>query len=386
MKIKIKKIIASVLTFMMVFTQVPLSSMNVYAEEETTNANTFTIANEAHVISESGIYNIEGGSLDKLDKTFFIKISASQEIDVQLNILGDISVGEYSEYGNFFVIQSNAKVNLTITGNDHTISFGGRLLAIDVDTYNGNNYNHEHKIKFENVNAKVNKTVKMLNYHDYNDNKYIWCDLNGGSFEGGVFLEGGKVNVNDGAIINTVGKAIFARYITVNNGIISSKNYAIECDRDQYKGYGSIKLNNATIRNSTKGIYSSASDCKVYIEKDVSFINNQDDVFFGSYTWKDKKYTGSPFHLSPDYSGEKIKVSTNFDFDESMKIADYSGTLEDGSGPITTTHNSSIVEYRSGSVYLKKHAHKWKYELDQNNQKLYAYCDNADEKCDYQKD
>ena len=173
MKIKIKKIIASVLTFMMVFTQVPLSSMNVYAEEETTNANTFTIANEAHVINESGIYNIEGGSLDKLDKTFFIKISASQEIDVQLNILGDISVGEYSEYGNFFVIQSNAKVNLTITGNDHTISFGGRLLAIDVDTYNGNNYNHEHKIKFENVNAKVNKTVKMLNYHDYNDNKYI---------------------------------------------------------------------------------------------------------------------------------------------------------------------------------------------------------------------
>ena len=44
------------------------------------------------------------------------------------------------------------------------------------------------------------------------------------------------------------------------------------------------------------------------------------------------------------------------------------------------------MEYRSGSVYLKKHAHKWKYELDQNNQKLYAYCDNADEKCDYQKD
>ena len=385
MKIKIKKIIASVLTFMMVFTQVPLSSMNVYAEEETTNTNTFTIANEAHVISESGIYNIEGGSLDKLDKTFFIKISASQEIDVQLNILGDISVGEYSEYGNFFVIQSNAKVNLTITGNDHTISFGGRLLAIDVDTYNGNNYNHEHKIKFENVNAKVNKTVKMLNYHGYDD-KSICCDLNGGSFEGGVLLEGGKVNVNDGAIINTVGKAIFARYITVNNGIISSKNYAIECDRDQYKGYGSIKLNKATIRNSTKGIYSSASGCTVSIGKDVSFINNQDDVFFGSYTWKDKKYTGSPFYLSPDYSGEKIKVSTNFDFDESMKIADYSGTLEDGSGPITTTHNSSIVEYRSGSVYLKKHAHKWKYELDQNNQKLYAYCDNANEKCDYQED
>lgn len=384
MKIKIKKIIASVLTFMMVFTQVPLSSMNVYAEEETTNTNTFTIANEAHVISESGIYNIEGGSLDKLDKTFFIKISASQEIDVQLNILGDISVGEYSEYGNFFVIQSNAKVNLTITGNDHTISFGGRLLAIDVDTYNGKNYNHEHKIKFENVNAKVNKTVKMLNYHGYDD-KSICCDLNGGSFEGGVLLEGGKVNVNDGAIINTVGKAIFARYITVNNGIISSKNYAIECDRDQYKGYGSIKLNNATIRNSTKGIYSSASGCTVSIGKDVSFINNQDDVFFGSYTWKDKKYTGSPFFLSPDYSGEKIKVSTNFDFDESMEIAYYSGTLEDGSGPITTTHNSSIVEYKNGPVYLKKHVHDWNYELGKNNQILYAYC-SSDEKCDFQKD
>ncbi|MBE5706611.1 MAG: hypothetical protein EGR78_06625 [Erysipelotrichaceae bacterium] len=384
MKIKIKKIIASILTFMMIFTQVPLSSMNVYAEEETTNTNTFTIANETHVISESGIYNIEGGTLDRLNKTF-IKINASQEINVQLNILGDISVGAYSESSSFFLIQSEAKVNLTITGNDHTISFGGRLLAIDVDTYYGidKNYYHEHKIKFENVNAKVNKTVYTSNYRN-NVDKYICCDLNGGSFEGGVFLEGGKVNVNDGAIINTVGKAIYARYITVNDGIISSKSYAIECDRDVYSGWGSIKLNKATIRNSTKGIYSSASGCTVSIGKDVSFINNQDDVFFGTHKYKDEIYTGSPFNLSADYNGEKIKVNTNFDFNESMEIAYYSGTLEDGYVPITTTHNSSIVEYKNGPVYLKKHVHKWNYELGKNNQILYAYC-SSDEKCDYQK-
>ena len=34
MKIKIKKIIASVLTFMMIFTQVPLASTNVYAADD----------------------------------------------------------------------------------------------------------------------------------------------------------------------------------------------------------------------------------------------------------------------------------------------------------------------------------------------------------------
>ena len=121
------------------------------------------------------------------------------------------------------------------------------------------------------------------------------------------------------------------------------------------------------------------------MKKNVSFINNQDDVFLDLIHGRTKNILVPLSNLSPDYSGEKIKVSTNFDFDESMKIADYSGTLEDGSGPITTTHNSSIVEYRSGSVYLKKHAHKWKYELDQNNQKLYAYCDNADEKCELSK-
>ena len=386
MKIKIKKIIASVLTFMMIFTQVPLSSMNVYAEEETTNTNTFTIANEAHEISESGIYNIEGGTLDKLDKAFFIKISASQEINVQLNILGDISVGAYSENSDFFVIKSNAKVNLTIIGNGHTISFGGRLLDINVGTYIGDDYNYIHQIKFENVNAKVNRTIQTSNYYTYNE-KSMYCELNGGYFEGGVILQGGSVNVNNGAIINAEDTGIKARYITVNNGIISSKYFhAIESDRSQYTyGKGSIKLQKATIRNSKIGIYHTASACSVNIGKDVSFINNQDDVFFGYHIWKDKQYTGGPFNLSKDYKGEKIKVNTNFNFYESMEIAYYSGTLENGSGPITTTHNSSIVEYKNGPIYLKKHVHDWNYELGKNNQILYAYC-SSDEKCDFQKD
>ncbi len=386
MKIKIKKIIASVLTFMMIFTQVPLSSMNVYAEEETTNTNTFTIANEAHEISESGIYNIEGGTLDKLDKAFFIKISASQEINVQLNILGDISVGAYSENSDFFVIKSNAKVNLTIIGNGHTISFGGRLLDINVGTYIGDDYNYIHQIKFENVNAKVNRTIQTSNYYPYNE-KNMYCELNGGYFEGGVILEGGSVDVNNGAIINTEETGIKARFINVNDGIISSKYFhAIESDRSQYTyGNGSIKLQKATIRNSKIGIYHTASACSVNIGKDVSFINNQDDVFFGYHIWKDKQYTGGPFNLSKDYKGEKIKVNTNFNFDESMEIAYYSGTLENGSGPITTTHNSSIVEYKNGPIYLKKHVHKWNYELGKNNQILYAYC-SSDEKCDFQND
>ena len=43
MKIKIKKIIASILTFMMIFTQVPLSSMNVYAENNITSQNTIDL-------------------------------------------------------------------------------------------------------------------------------------------------------------------------------------------------------------------------------------------------------------------------------------------------------------------------------------------------------
>mgnify|MGYP000453033693 CR=1 FL=1 len=92
MKIKIKKIIASVLTFMMVFTQVPV---NVFAAD--TN-----ISNDGNTYRTStpGTYNLPGGTYyTKKYSTWadagtkvYIQYDSSKKGTIALNILGDVVI------------------------------------------------------------------------------------------------------------------------------------------------------------------------------------------------------------------------------------------------------------------------------------------------------
>lgn len=124
MKIKIKKIIASVLTFMMVFTQVPV---NVFAAD--TN-----ISNDGNTYytSTPGTYNLPGGTYyTKKYSTWAdagtkvcIQYNSSKKGTIALNILGDV-VNNPEKSGRFDFIRADSNTDVTINMNGHTFTYSG---------------------------------------------------------------------------------------------------------------------------------------------------------------------------------------------------------------------------------------------------------------------
>ncbi|MFQ7426077.1 MAG: MBG domain-containing protein [Faecalibacillus intestinalis] len=124
MKIKIKKIIASILTFMMVFTQVPV---NVFAAD--TN-----ISNDGNTYRTStpGTYNLPGGTyytkkystwVDAGTKVY-IQYDSSKKGTIALNILGDV-VNNPEKSGRFDFIRADSNTDVTINMNGHTFTYSG---------------------------------------------------------------------------------------------------------------------------------------------------------------------------------------------------------------------------------------------------------------------
>lgn len=124
MKIKIKKIIASILTFMMVFTQVPV---NVFAAD--TN-----ISNDGNTYRTStpGTCNLPGGTyytkkystwVDAGTKVY-IQYDSSKKGTIALNILGDV-VNNPEKSGRFDFIRADSNTDVTINMNGHTFTYSG---------------------------------------------------------------------------------------------------------------------------------------------------------------------------------------------------------------------------------------------------------------------
>ena len=124
MKIKIKKIIASILTFMMVFTQVPV---NVFA----TDTN---ISNDGNTYRTStpGTYNLPGGTYyTKKYSTWadagtkvYIQYDSSKKGTIALNILGDV-VNNPEKSGRVDFIRADSNTDVTINMNGHTFTYSG---------------------------------------------------------------------------------------------------------------------------------------------------------------------------------------------------------------------------------------------------------------------
>lgn len=124
MKIKIKKIIASILTFMMVFTQVPV---NVFAAD--TN-----ISNDGNTYRTStpGTYNLPGGTYyTKKYSTWadagtkvYIQYDSSKKGTIALNILGDV-INNPDKSGRFDFIRTDRNTDVTINMNGHTFTYSG---------------------------------------------------------------------------------------------------------------------------------------------------------------------------------------------------------------------------------------------------------------------
>lgn len=109
MKIKIKKIIASVLTFMMVFTQVPV---NVFAAD--TN-----ISNDGNTY-----YTKKYSTWADAGTKVCIQYNSSKKGTIALNILGDV-VNNPEKSGRFDFIRADSNTDVTINMNGHTFTYSG---------------------------------------------------------------------------------------------------------------------------------------------------------------------------------------------------------------------------------------------------------------------
>ena len=124
MKIKIKKIIASVLTFMMIFTQMPV---NVFAAD--TN-----ISNDGNTYRTStpGTYNLPGGTYytkkystwENAGTKVRVQYNSSKIGTIALNILGDV-INNPDKSGRFDFIRTDRNTDVTINMNGHTFTYSG---------------------------------------------------------------------------------------------------------------------------------------------------------------------------------------------------------------------------------------------------------------------
>lgn len=124
MKIKIKKIIASILTFMMIFTQMPV---NVFAADTNISSDGST-----YYTSTPGTYNLPGGTYyTKKYSTWTdagtkvcVQYNSSKKGTIALNILGDV-VNNPEKSGRFDFIRADRNTDVTINMNGHTFTYSG---------------------------------------------------------------------------------------------------------------------------------------------------------------------------------------------------------------------------------------------------------------------
>lgn len=124
MKIKIKKIIASILTFMMIFTQVPV---NVFAVDTNISSDGST-----YYTSTPGTYNLPGGTYytkkystwENAGTKVRVQYNSSKIGTIALNILGDV-INNPEKNGRFDFIRADRNTDVTINMNGHTFTYSG---------------------------------------------------------------------------------------------------------------------------------------------------------------------------------------------------------------------------------------------------------------------
>ena len=124
MKIKIKKIIASILTFMMIFTQVPV---NVFAADTNISSDGST-----YYTSTPGTYNLPGGTYytkkystwENAGTKVRVQYNSSKIGTIALNILGDV-INNPDKNGRFDFITTDRNTDVTINMNGHTFTYSG---------------------------------------------------------------------------------------------------------------------------------------------------------------------------------------------------------------------------------------------------------------------
>lgn len=392
MKIKIKKIIASVLTFMMIFTQVPLASTNVYAADDngiTISGNVMNVTPNTTFPIEIGdkeaeygvvdTINIEGGQYSlKKDNRFFTIVTKRP---ITVNINGNIDVADkWRGYGWFII--GGSKKNFTINGKYHTVN-ANFLTFFDssVGTASINDLTITTNAQKAIINRTTNSTIsinnctikKLQNIQNscaLSNNGY--AEITNTTIENGMIANGTMIDfvdetprynglvLNNSNVTNNYGDAIqFGKYwknnwkkIEIKSCTIKGQNYGISSSLNYYYngGYKYLNINgNTTISGGNAGIY----------------LENSSRLDISNYT------NTSPLSIrvnEDDLSKEYYLTNTNL--------------TQDFIDKVSILNDDCNVLFKSKALTVIKHTHNWVYEVNDNST-ISARCTTSENSCSY---
>lgn len=392
MKIKIKKIIASVLTFMMVFTQVPLASTNVYAADDngiTIFGNVMNVTPNTTFPIEIGdkeaeygvvdTINIEGGQYSlKKDNRFFTIVTKRA---ITVNINGNIDVADKRGGYGWFII-GGSKNNFTINGKYHTVN-ANFLTFFDssVGTASINDLTITTNAQKAIINRTTNSTIsinnctikKLQNIQNscaLSNNGY--AEITNTTIENGMIANGTMIDfvdetprynglvLNNSNVTNNYGDAIqFGKYwknnwkkIEIKSCTIKGQNYGISSSLNYYYngGYKYLNINgNTTISGGNAGIY----------------LENSSRLDISNYT------NTSPLSIrvnEDDLSKEYYLTNTNL--------------TQDFIDKVSILNDDCNVLFKSKALTVIKHTHNWVYEVNDNST-ISARCTTSENSCSY---
>ena len=392
MKIKIKKIIASVLTFMMVFTQVPLASTNVYAADDngiTIFGNVMNVTPNTTFPIEIGdkeaeygvvdTINIEGGQYSlKKDNRFFTIVTKRA---ITVNINGNIDVADKRGGYGWFII-GGSKNNFTINGKYHTVN-ANFLTFFDssVGTASINDLTITTNAQKAIINRTTNSTIsinnctikKLQNIQNscaLSNNGY--AEITNTTIENGMIANGTMIDfvdetprynglvLNNSNVTNNYGDAIqFGKYwknnwkkIEIKSCTIKGQNYGISSSLNYYYngGYKYLNINgNTTISGGNAGIY----------------LENSSRLDISNYT------NTSPLSIrvnEDDLSKEYYLTNTNL--------------TQDFIDKVSILNDDCNVLFKSKALTVIKHTHNWVYEVHDNST-ISARCTTSENSCSY---
>lgn len=252
---KSKKILSIILALAMMFSVLPASTVLVYADEITETISADTTWNDGYTV---GGVTISGGTMT---------INGDVDITSAITIKGDVTftgggtLKRMSTSGNLIKVESGSLTlgNVTIDGNDVTISDSGAAAAINM----------------AGGTVIMNDGAKITNHKRtsaYGPAVY----MTGGNFKmkggtisgcestyygGAIYLDGGRFEMNGGTVENNKttseassfgGGAFYVREATLNiNGGLIQKNSSNYGGAIYNTSYGTTIINGGVIKNNT---------------------------------------------------------------------------------------------------------------------------------------
>lgn len=285
MKIKMKKIIASILTLMMIFTQVPISSA-VYA-------------NSGTEITEGGTYQIRGNSIniDDYEKSFRT-INSSEDVTIEfMNDVNIYSLNNKEHVNPIFYNKGTGK--LTIKGNGKKITSNVAVSFFQQLGSDCNSSIENLKIDFTKPKGDGYSSLKVIS-NWYGEMEIKDCTINA-NFGAKLYKTDCAINNNgslkmlnttvNGIICNEYEANTYIDNCIIRNNAENTSDYLKAGIYISYKNYN-LTVKDSSIEGSVYGIYDESSNSKINIEGNSTFNGSDSGIYFkepGSITF-DKKF------------------------------------------------------------------------------------------------